>query len=114
MGTSIMQAKNFDSKITNAWYSFIFGAIEKDILTEGWIEFISSLDFSKGDFFDGNKELGYVDITILPWMNRMDCLYAHKRYSLAEELDENSFKKYSKWSQKVLEHPSVSKTIQNS
>ena len=86
-------SKNFDSKITNAWYSFIFGALEKEVLTDGWIEFISSLDFSRGDFFGGSQDLGYVDITVLPWMNRMDCLYAHKRYCLSEELDSEQFDK---------------------
>ena len=60
---AISLSKNFDSKITNAWYSFIFGAVEKDVLTDGWIEFISSLDFSSGDFFGGVTDLGYVDIT---------------------------------------------------
>ena len=90
---AISLSKNFDSKITNAWYSFIFGAVEKDVLTDGWIEFISSLDFSSGDFFGGGTDLGYVDITVLPWMNRMDCLYAHKRYCLSEELDSVNFNK---------------------
>ena len=90
---AIKFSKNFDSKITNAWYSFIFGAMEKEVLTDGWIEFISSLDFSRGDFFGGSQDLGYVDITVLPWMNRMDCLYAHKRYCLSDELDSEQFDK---------------------
>ena len=90
---AIKFSNNFDSKITNAWYSFIFGAMEKEVLTDGWIEFISSLDFSRGDFFGGSQDLGYVDITVLPWMNRMDCLYAHKRYCLSEELDSEQFDK---------------------
>ena len=90
---AINLSKNFDSKITNAWYSYIFGAMKKEILTDGWIEFISSLDFSKGEFFGGSTDLGYVDITVLPWMNRMDCLYAHKRYCLSEELDSENFDK---------------------
>ena len=90
---AINLSKNFDSKITNAWYSYIFGAMKKEILTEGWIEFISLLDFSKGEFFGGSTDLGYVDITVLPWMNRMDCLYAHKRYCLSEELDSENFDK---------------------
>ena len=90
---TINLSKNFDSKITNAWYSYIFDAMEKEILTDGWIEFISSLDFSKGEFFGGSTDLGYVDITVLPWMNRMDCLYAHKRYCLSEELDSENFDK---------------------
>ena len=143
---TIKLSKNFDSKITNAWYGFIFNAVEKEVLTDGWLEFISLLDFSKGDYFGGKTDLGYVDITVLPWMNRMDCLYAHKRYCLSKELDSESFDKkgfqidssafigwrisirnassklnslkthyqYRKWSKTVLEHPSVSKTIQNS
>jgi len=90
---AIKFSKNFDSKITNAWYSFIFGALGKEVLTDGWIEFISSLDFSRGDFFGGSQDLGYVDITVLPWMNRMDCLYAHKRYCLSDELDSEQFDK---------------------
>ena len=90
---SIENSEHFDSKITNAWYGLIFDAVEKEVLTDGWKEFISSLDFSKGDYFGGNKDLGYVDITVLPWMNRMDCLYAHKRYCLSKELDSESFDK---------------------
>ena len=92
-----LDAAQFDKEIVNSWYGYLMGnksnnilskifvniflgKCEKEKFTEGWKNFLARFDKEKGPFFNGEEELGFVDIVILPWMTRMYCHHVHKHY----------------------------------
>ena len=44
----------------------ILGKCEKEKFTQGWKNFLARFDLTKGPFFDGAEELGFLDIGRVP------------------------------------------------
>ena len=52
----------------------------------------------------------YVDIVVLPWMQRMNVQQVHKNYNLKNELTDNEFVLYKRWCDAINEHEAVAPT----